>query len=229
MGILSRMINVMRANMNAMLNRAEDPTKMLDQTLVDMQAAYGKAKDQVARSIADQKRMEKSLSDQQTEANKWGQRAVQAVEKGDDDLAREALSRKQEHTRMGTQFEHELQAHGQNVDTLKNGLRDLESKIEEIRRKKNLLISKQRRAEAQDSLYQTMEGIKSTGALDTIERMENKIEEMSALADARQELSEEFQGDPLERKFEKLGPADDVEAELLELKQRTQIGNDPKN
>ncbi len=94
MGIVSRFFTVVRANLNALLNRAEDPTKMLEQTLVDMQGAYRKAKDQVARSVADKKRLEKSLADQQREADKWGSRAVAAVEKGDDNLAKEALRRK---------------------------------------------------------------------------------------------------------------------------------------
>ena len=225
MGLLSRFIAVVRANLNALLNRAEDPSKMLEQTLLDLEGAYRKAKDQVARSVADQKRLEKSLQDQRNEAAKWGERALLAVRKGDDTLAREALQRKQEHQRIAAQFEHEMTAHTQNVEQLRAGLHDLEEKIAEIRRKKNLLISKQRRAEAQTQIYQTLEGIQDAGALDTIERMEAKIDEMSHLADARRQLSEEFRGDSLERKFKELTPGEDVEAELLEMKQRLQIGN----
>ncbi|MCZ6531991.1 MAG: PspA/IM30 family protein [SAR324 cluster bacterium] len=223
MGILSRFITVVRSNINAMLNRAEDPTKMLDQTLIDMDAAYRKAKDQVARSVADEKRLQKSFADQKNEAAKWSERAVKAVEKGDDDLAKEALMRKGEHTRMSLQFEHELGAHQENVANLKNSLHELESRIAEIKRKKNLLVSKQKRAQAQDQIYKTMEGIQDTGAVDTINRMEEKIEEMSHLADARMELSEEFSGDALEKKFAELGPGEDVDAELLELKQQLKL------
>ena len=225
MGILSRFIAVVRANLNALLNRAEDPARMLEQTLLDLEAAYRKAKDQVARSVADQKRLEKSLQDQRNEAAKWGERALLAVQKGDDPLAREALQRKHEHQRIAAQFEHESAAHTDNVEQLRTGLHDLEEKIAEIRRKKSLLISKQRRAEAQTQIYQTLEGIQDAGALDTIERMEAKIDEMSHLADARRQLSEEFRGDSLERKFKELTPGEDVEAELLEMKQRLQIGN----
>ncbi len=164
--------------------------------------------------------------DHQNEVRRWEERAVLAVEKNDDELAREALRRKKEHSRLAMQFEGELAAHATNVDRLKECLRELETKIAEIKRKKNLLISKQKRAEAQDQIYQTIEGIESTGALDTIERMENKIEEMSALADARQELSEEFTGDALERRFAELDAGgNDVDDELLELKQRMQIEN----
>jgi len=228
MGIVSRFVAVVRSNLNALLNRAEDPTKMLEQTLIDMESAYRKAKDQVARSVADEKRLEKSLADQQKEADTWSRRAMQAVEKGDDELAKEALRRKGEHARIAAQFEHELGAHGANVDNLKSGLRELESKIAEIKRKKNLLISKQKRAQAQDQIYQTIEGIQDAGAIDTINRMEEKIEEMSNLADARMELSGEFQGDALEKRFQELGPSEDVDAELLELKQRLRLEDKSK-
>ena len=224
MGILSRFINVVRSNLNALLNRAEDPAKLLDQTLIDMDAAYRKAKDTVAHAVADTKRLEKSLMDQRAEMQRWDERAVLAVEKGDDELAKEALRRKKEHVRLVAQFEHELGAHGANVDRLKGSLHELETKIAEIRRKKNLLVSKQRRAEAQDQIYRTIEGIGAGGAVDTIERMENRIEEMSTLADARHEMSSEFSGDQLEQRFAQLdADGDDVDAELLELKQRLQL------
>lgn len=227
MGIMSRFATVIRSNLNAMLNRAEDPSKILEQTILDMDSAYGKAKDQVARSVADEKRLEKSLADQQKQAEKWGARAVTAVEKGDDELAKEALMRKGEHSKIALQFEHELAAHTQNVESLKEHLHELQGKIAEVRRKKSLLISKQKRAQAQDQIYKTVEGIQDSGALDTIDRMEDKIEEMSNLADARMEMSDEFQGDALEKKFKELGPGDDVDAELLELKQQLKIENKP--
>ncbi|HEX9844651.1 MAG TPA: PspA/IM30 family protein [bacterium] len=224
MGILSRFINVVRANLNALLNRAEDPVKMLDQTLIDMEAAYGKTKDRVAHAMADHKRLEKSLMDQQAEVGRWEERAQRAVEGGDDELAREALRRKNEHGRMAVQFEHELAAHSASVERLKDSLRELEQKIAEIRRKKGLLVSKARRAEAQDEIYRAIEGIDATGAVATIERMEHRIDEMAALADARAELSGEFSGDQLEQRFRELEQGgEDVDAELLELKQRLQI------
>lgn len=226
MGILSRFVTVIRSNMNALLNRAEDPTKMIEQTLIDLETAYQKAKEHVAHSVADKKRLEKSLMDHRRDAKKWEERAILAIEKDDDNLAKEALLRKNEFMRLATQFESELSAHSVNVDKLKDSLKELESKIGDIRRKKNLLVSKQRRAEAQDQIYQTIDGINSTGALGTIERMENKIDEMSAMADARQELAEEFSGDSLEKRFEKLGIADsDVDNELLEMKKKLQIEN----
>ena len=162
--------------------------------------------------------------DHQNQVKRWEDRAILAIENNDDDLAKEALRRKKEHTRLALQFEGEHTAHSANVDRLKDSLRELESKIEEIKRKKTLLISKQKRAEAQDQIYQTIDGIESAGAMDTIDRMENKIEEMVALADAHQEMSEEFSGNALEKRFAELDASGaDVESELLELKQRARI------
>ena len=225
MGMLSRFINVIRSNINAMLNKAEDPTKMLEQTLLDMEGAARKAKEQVARALADQKRLEKSLHDERALVEKYQKGAVAAVEKGDDNLAREALTRKNEHARIAAQYEGELEQHRGNVEKLKDSLRELDDKIAEIRRKKNLLISKQKRAEAQDQIYSTLQGLDSSGALGTIERMENKIEEMSALADARQDLHEEMSGEDLDARLAKLGGGGDVDQELLALKEQAKLEN----
>jgi phage shock protein A len=191
-----------------------------------MRSAFSRAKEQVAKAVADQTRLERDLAKQKQEMARWEQNAVKAVEQGNDTLAKEALRRKNEHLRFAAQYEHELTAQTANVERLKDSLRELESKIEELDRKKNLLKSRQKRAEAQDAIYQTLEGINAAGAIDTISRMEDKIEEMSALADARQELSSEFQGDNLERQFQELeSQGGDVDAELLAMKQRMQIEN----
>jgi len=227
MSIFSRLIQVIRSNLNALLNNAEDPSKMLEQTLLDLDAAYRKSKDQVARSIADQKRLEQNHKKELAEVDKWHQNAIKAVEKGDDELARQALARKAEHAGFAQQYEHELAAHSANVEKLKDGLRELEHKISEIRRKKNLLISKQKRVEAQKEIYQALEGINQEGALDTISRMESKIDEMSALADARQDLNKEFSGDALENKIQALGSDSptEVDQELLALKEQLKLEN----
>ena len=223
MFILSRLITLIRANLNALLNRAEDPGKMLEQTLLDLDQAYRQAKEQVAHAMADQKRLEKSTADHQSEIQRWEDRAILAVEKGDDELAREALRRKNEFLRLALQFQQELEAHRANVARLKSSLKALEEKIAEIRRKKNLLISKQRRAEAQEKITQAIENLQGTGALETVARMEEKIEHMAALADSRQELKREFSGEDLEHRFAALGGGSNVDAELLELKQRLRL------
>jgi phage shock protein A len=221
MGILSRFITVIQANLNALVSRTENPAKILEQTIVDLEAAYRKAKDQVAHAMADQKRMEQAVAKEQAEVKRWQDRAVLAVEKENDALAREALNRKNEHARTAIQLTAELEAQTANVVSLKDALKELQQKIADIKRQKGVLIAKQRRAEAQDQIYKTVEGIQGAGALETVQRMEDKIEHMTALADSRRDLAAEFRGDQLERRFKELGAGTpNVDAELVEMKQR---------
>lgn len=221
MGILSRFITVIQANLNALVTKAENPAKILEQTIVDLEGAYRKAKDQVAHAIADEKQMEKNLAKEEAEVKKWQERAVLAVEKDDDALAREALQRKNEHARSAIQLRVELDAQSGNVASLKEALRELQTKIAEIKRQRTVLVSKQRRAEAQNQIHKTLEGIHGAGALETVQRMEEKIEHMAAVSDARKELAREFRGDQLERRFKELGAGSpNVETELIDMKKR---------
>jgi phage shock protein A len=221
MGILSRFITVIQANLNALVTKAENPAKILEQTIADLEGAYRKAKDQVAHAMADEKSMEKALAKAEAEVKKWQERAVLAVEKEDDALAREALQRKNEHARNAIQLRVELDAQTANVASLKEALRDLQQKIAEIKRQKSVLVSKQRRAEAQNQIHKTLEGIHGAGALETVQRMEDKIEHMAAVSDARKELAREFRGDRLEQRFKELGAGSpNVETELIAMKKR---------
>jgi len=226
MGILSRFITVIQANLNALVSRAEHPAKILEQTIADMEAAYRKAKDQVAHAMADEKRLDQAVAKEQEQVKHWQGRAVLAVERGADDLAREALQRKNEHARTAIQLGSELEAQAANVASLKEGLLDLQQKIADIKRQKTVLIAKQRRAEAQDQIYKTLDGIHNAGALETVQRMEDKIEHMAALAGARRDLAGELRGDQLERRFKELGAGTpNVDAELVEMKQRLLLEN----
>ncbi len=224
MGILSRFITVIQANLNALVSKAENPAKILEQTIVDMEGAYRKAKDQVAHAMADEQKMRKAVAKEQAEVKKWQDRAVLAVEKGNDDLARQALARKNEHARQAILLESERESQENNVASLKGALKDLQRQIAEIKRQKGVLVAKQRRAEAQDQIHKTLEGIHGAGALETVQRMEEKIEHMAAVSDARKELTREFRGDQLERRFKELGAGSpNVDSELIEMKQRLQI------
>jgi phage shock protein A len=224
MGILSRFITVIQANLNALVTKAENPAQILEQTIADMEGAYRKAKDQVAHAIADEKRMEKTLAKEEAEVKKWQERAVLAVEKEDDALAREALQRKNDHARSAVQLGVELEAQATNVVALREALRELQQKIAEIKRQKTVLVSKQRRAEAQNQIHKTLEGIHGAGALETVQRMEEKIEHMVAVSDARKELAREFRGDQLERRFKELGAGSpNVESDLIAMKKRLQL------
>ena len=231
MGIVTRFINVIRAYTNSFLDKAEDPEKMLQQMLSDLETQKRQAKQRMTEALALQKRLERDTEKENQEAEKWEQKAILAVQNEKDELAKEALVRKKEHQRRGNEFEIQLEKHRNNAEVLKNGYQKMEDKIEEIKRKKGLLMAKQKQAEAQEKIYQTIEGIGDTsGTIETMDRIEEKVETMQSKAEAYQEISMDTEKESLERKFDELkGTPEDIETELLELKKRAALPSPDKN
>ena len=224
MGIISRFVNVVRSNLTSFLDKAEDPEKLLNQMITDMEAQKRQNKTQVAHVLAEQKKLERELAKEQKEVGNWEQKAILAVQNEKDELAKEALMRKKEHAARAAEFEQQLAVHTKNTETLRTSYQQLEDKIEEIKRKKGLLIAKQKTAEAQKTMYATIEGMDGKSAIETIERMEEKVENMQDQSQAFIEISQENGKDSLEKEFAQLeGGASDVDMELLELKKRAQI------
>ena len=225
MGILLRLFNLFRANANDMLDKAEDPEKMLQQMLSDFEVQKRKAKQQMTEALALQKRFERDTEKEYKEAEKWEQKAILAVQNEKDDLAKEALTRKKEHTFRAADFEKQLEMHRSNAEALRSSYQTMEDKIDEIKRKKGLLSVKQKQAEAQEQIFTTMEGLGDTsGAMETIARVEEKVENMQARAEAYQEIGMESDKGSLENKFEELEhDSSDMELELLELKKRAAL------
>jgi len=226
MGIFARLAALIKSNLNDLISSAEDPEKMLNQVVMDMANQLIEAKKQVAVSIADEKRLAKQAEAEAAKAAEWERRAMMAVRAGDDALAMEALQRKKEHEGLATTYKDQWAKQKKQVDQLKMALRLLNSKIEEAKRKKQVLIAQKRRAEAQKKIQETMSGLNNASAFDTFERMENKIQQMEAEAEAAAELAEEYSGDTLEHKFGKMEATMGAEDDLLALKQ--QMGLAPK-
>ena len=225
MGILTRIINLFRATTSDLLDKAEDPEKMIKQMISDLEAQKKKAKEQMTEALALQKRLERDTKKEHQEAEKWEQKAILAVQNEKDDLAKEALTRKNEHLRRALDFEKQLEMHQNNADSLKESYQTMEDKINEIKRKQGLLSVKQKQAEAQEKIYKTIEGLGDTsGIMDTIERAEEKVENLQVRAEAYQEISMESDQESLEKKFEELEhESPDMEIELLELKKRAAL------
>ena len=225
MGILTRIFNLFRATTSDLLDKAEDPGKMIKQMISDLEAQKKKAKEQMTEALALQKRLERDTEKEHQEAKKWEQKAILAVQNEKDDLAKEALTRKNEHLRRALDFEKQLEMHRNNADPLKESYQTMEDKIDEIKRKQGLLSVKQKQAEAQENIYKTIEGLGDTsGIMDTIERAEEKVENLQARAEAYQEISMESDQESLEIKFKELEhESPDMEMELLELKKRATL------
>jgi len=220
MGMFKRLADLIKSNLNDLISRSEDPEKMLNQIVLDMSNQLLEAKRQVAQSIADEKRLQKQVEQETTNAAEWERRAMLAVRSGDDALAKEALSRKKEHQTLAEQFQDQWQKQKTAVEQLKLALRALNNKIEEAKRKKNLLIARKKRAEAQKAIQETMTGLKNASAFETFDRMAGRIEQMEAEAEAHAELNEEASGDTLAHKFLELEVTKGAEEDLTALKRK---------
>jgi len=216
MGILDRIRTVLKSNINALISRAEDPEKMLNQLIIDMNEQLLEAKKQVAMAIADEKKLERQTLENKSQAEDWEKKAMLAVRAGKDDLAKEALLRKQEYEGYAASFQKELDSQHASVEQLKDALRQLSGKIEEASRKKNLLIARAKRAEAQKQIQQTMGSLTSGSSFDTFDRMTEKVDQIEAEADAMQELSSVTADQKLEDKFKELESSDSSADKLLE-------------
>jgi phage shock protein A len=231
MGIFSRLGTLIKSNINDLITKAEDPEKMLNQVLLEMQQQLVDAKKAVAVAIADEKKLQKQYTAEIDKGKEWERKAMVAVRAGDDSLARQALVRKQEHENIAAQFQSQWIAQKQAVEKLKDALRLLNNKIEEAKRKKNILIARKKRAEAQQQIANTMQGLGDTSAFDTFDRMAERIALMEAEAEAGAELAGELSGDTLESKFLQLeqgGGAAEDDA-LHELKAKMGMLEAPKD
>jgi phage shock protein A len=222
MGIMDRMATVIKSNLNHLINKAEDPEKMLDQILIQLRQQLVEAKREVAVAIADEKRLAAQLEAELEQVREWERRATMAVQKGEDDLAREALRRKADHEQIAIGYKKQWDAQQASTENLKNALRALSQKIEEAGRKKNLLVARQKRAEAQKHIHEVMTGLTDTSAFESFDRMTAKVEQIEAQAGAAVELSQELSGDTMEQRFRALESSTDVEQELHALKAKVQ-------
>jgi phage shock protein A len=204
MGIFDRLATLLKSNINDLISRAEDPEKMLDQIVVDMRNQLARAKQQVAAAIADEKRLKDQAEAEEKAAADWEAKAMLAIKEGRDDLAKQALVRQAEHQEHANTLFTTWQAHQLETEKLKNSLRDLNDKIEEAKRKKNLLLARQRRAQAQQKISETMSSMSEKSAFEAFARMEEKITSNERMIKASSEIDEEFSGDRLSHDFKRL-------------------------
>jgi len=220
MGLFDRLSTLLRSNINDLISRAENPEKMLNQLIVDMKTQLAKAKQQVASAIADEKKLQADAENMKKQAEDWERRAMLAVQEGRDDMAKQALGRYNEQLQGAQQLHETWLRHKAETDALKLSLRQLNDKIEEAKRKKNILVARAKRAEAQQRIQETMSGMSDKSAFESFERMTEKIEAHERKALAAAELNEEVSGDRLVQQFEALEYKGSSDQQLLELKQR---------
>lgn len=214
MGILDRVSTLLRANVNDMIDRAEDPEKVVKQLIADMNNQLIQVKTQVAAAIADEKQLQQRYQDNLAKSTDWQQRAEMAVEKGQDEMAREALQRRNAFQQTADGFKEQYEQQASQVETLKEALRELEAKIQDAQTKEQLLIARSRRAKAETQIRSTLSGLDQSSALASFERIEEKVNQQEARAAAMAELDT----DTMEHRFQLMEQESEVDRQLADLK-----------
>ena len=213
MGLFDRVSRLVRANVNDMVSKAEDPEKILDQAVMDMQDNLVQMKQAVAGAIAAQRRTQQQYENNLKESETWTARAQLALQKGDENLAREALTRKKSFSDTATALKQQLDGQSGQVDTLKRGLMGLESKISEAKTKKEMLKARSAAAKANEQLQSAVNSNSTGSAMAAFERMEDKV----LMQEAKSQAAAEIAGSNLEAQFAALSSSD-VDDELAAMK-----------
>ena len=201
MGIFDRFKRVVKSNLNDMISKAENPEKMLNQLIVDMNQNLIESKKAVASAIADEKKLERQAKENLAAGEEWERKAMLAVRAGKEDLAKEALIRKQEFDKIAAQYHEQWIVQHESVEKLKSALRGLQQKIEEAQRKKNLLVARAKRAEAQRKINETIGGLADTSAFEAFEQMSKRMDQLEAENEALIEIEDMSKTDSLEEQF----------------------------
>ena len=219
MALLERVAALVRANLNDLVDRAEDPEKMIKQVILDMQNQLLQVKTQVAIAIADQHLLTKKAKENEERQAEWMRKAELAVEKKDDGLARAALERAMASKDLADNFHQQVADQRGEVESLKGALQKLEAKLAEARAKSDLLIARQRRARASKKASEARLAVAGKEGA-TFDRMKDKVAREEAVSQAWVEVS----GDDLEDRFASLEKEKEIDRLLSELKSRKLLG-----
>ena len=216
MALLERVSTLIRANLNDLIDRAEDPEKMIKQVILDMQNQLIQVKTQVAIAIADQHVLEKKQKENADKESEWMRKAELAVDKKQDDLARVALERSMNYKRLAASFESLVADQKTEVDNLKSALHKLEQKLAEAESKSDILIAQHRRSRALSKASEAQMAIGDKSKVAMFERMQSKVRHATAVSRAKAEMV----NDNVEDKLAVLEKEDEIEKLLNEIKAR---------
>jgi len=225
MGILDRISTVVKSNLNDVVSKAEDPEKILNQAITDMEADHKNAKRQIVESLAMQKQVETKLGRSREEAQKWEKKAMVALQAGDEALAREALVEKNKLDATVAEYEESVKTQSEYVGALKSSLAMLETKVEEAKQKRDELVKRFRSAEQAkkraEQVAQTgqrsTDAVTGTSAFDNFDRMVDKIELLESHVEAQREIyGDDLKAAETDSKLEDLS----VDAQLAALKEK---------
>ncbi|MBD2243016.1 PspA/IM30 family protein [Nostoc sp. FACHB-888] len=223
MELIKRILRVIRANLNSLIGGAEDPEKILEQTVLEMQENLVRLRQGVAQAIATQKRTERQAAAANSQTEEWYRRAQLALQQGNEPLAREALTKRQAYKETTTALFSQIEQQNDIVARLKKDMRSLELKISEAKTKKDMYIARARSAEASSRLQEMLGGVSATSSLSAFERMEEKVLQIEAQSEAMSDdkplcVYAQLSSDDLETRFTSLESSNNVDAELAAMK-----------
>jgi phage shock protein A len=217
MSIFKRFSDVARSNINALIEKAEDPEKMANQIILDLEKLQREATEGVAATIAEEKRLKNLVEQNKADMEKWENRALQCLKQGDEDMARDAVRQKQ---KCEADFKTHYSRHEEQVarvNTLKDNLHQLSEKIAEARSRRDALVARGKSAKAQATISRAASSSTAGDLLGKLDKMEEKVQRTEATAEAFDELR---LGDDVERKFKEMEKKQSVDDELAALKKK---------
>ena len=220
MALLERVSTLIRANLNDLIDKAEDPEKMIKQLILDMENQLLQVKTQVAISIADQHVLEGKLKENEESEKQWLRRAELAVDKKDDALARSAIERSMSYKNLTESFRQQVEDQKTQVENLKTALLKLQQKMSEAQAKSDLLIAQHRRSRALGKAADAGNTMGDQSKAAAFDRMKNKVQHSEAAAQAKTELA----SDNVEDRFAALEKQDEIERLLEEIKSKRKAG-----
>ena len=216
MALLERVSTLVRANLNDLIDKAEEPEKMIKQVILDMQNQLLQVKTQVAIAIADQHLLEKKRKENADKVTEWMRKAELAVDKKEDDLARASLQRVESYRDLSENFTQQVSDQKAQVENLKSALRKLDQKLTEAEAKADVLMAQQRRARAVTKASDARMAMGDSSKAATFDRMKRKVAHSEAVSEAKAEIA----GSDINDRLAALEKEDRIEQLLSELKQK---------
>ena len=216
MALLERVSTLVRANLNDLVDKAEEPEKMIKQVILDMQNQLLQVKTQVAIAIADQHLLEKKRKENADKVTEWMRKAELAVDKKEDDLARASLQRVESYRDLSENFTQQVSDQKAQVENLKSALRRLDQKLTEAEAKADVLMAQQRRARAVTKASDARMAMGDSSKAATFDRMKRKVAHSEAVSEAKSEIA----GSDINDRLAALEKEDRIEQLLAELKQK---------
>lgn len=243
MNLFDRFARVAKSNLNDLAGKLEDPEKIMEQAIEEMQNDLVKIRQSYAEVTATQRRLQKQKEQCDAMAQDWYKRAQLALEKGNDELAKEALSRRQQQTDEANNLQSQLDNQADSLDKLFEGMKMLETKINENKAKKDQMVARARTAQSTQKVNDMISGVTGKASTDAFSRMEAKVEALEASAEVSAEMGSiggnmlpGSAGSSIENQFKELEAANEIDDELAKMKgllgaesSASSSGGDPKN